>query len=275
MKILVPFDFSTESLHALKLAKEMSSNLNLDITIFHSLEFPEFPYNQTKDMEQIKNALTHEAELEIKKVLTKEFDSDNGIEVIVNEANASSGIIKSTYSRDIIYTIIGSKKRMVPEKVGSTTSDIIRFAHGAVINVKHGLNLSAINNILFVTDFSNTPSKLIQNIKLIQSVTKAKITFLYVNTRENWMSTQETIKRKKEFCKVHDLNDTMLQIVNDENLEKGVFNTTKNGLFDLIGIRINLLEGNLDLVDTHLSVERIMDNIDIPVLSYTHRRLFD
>lgn len=274
MKILVPFDFSKESINALKLAKDLAQELNLDIKVFHSLGCPKFPYNQTEEEERHKNNLLNKAEQETEKVLRQIFTDIDKIDIEVSDVSPSAGIIKCTYDRDVLYTIVGSKKQVIPDKVGSTTRNIVRHAQGAIISVTDRLTLNSIKNILLVTDFTNTPVNTIHSIKLIQKITNAKITLLYVNTKQEWASTDETNKQKEDFCKIHGLINTELEIINDENLEKGIFNMTKSAQFDLLGIRIKLLEGKLDLVNTHLSVERIMDNIAIPVLSYTHRRPF-
>ena len=271
MKILVPFDFSKESVNALELAKELAENLDTEIKILHALNYPKFEYFNTVVGEELIEKLKSKAKADIDELLHKMHFNKSRIEVEISKDKAAAAIIKSTYDNELLYTIIGKKEQVIPKKVGSTTRDIIRYARGAVICVKNKVTLRDFNDLLVITDFSNTPIKASGRIKTIQELNQSKITFLYVNTKENWMSTEKILEKKNAFCKTHNFINTKLEIIDAESLEMGVAHLMRREKFDLVGIKIRLFENNYDIVNTHLSIERMLHNIDTPVLSYTHR----
>lgn len=272
MKILVPFDFSQESINALKLGKEMSAKLKLDLKVIHSLGISDYPYYKTEEADRLKEIVLANAKSEMAKVLKGFFIDPNAIELEIADGKASPHIIRTSREREIIFTVLGRKDQHIPDRIGSTTRDIIRYANNSVIGISKELRFDTLKDILFVTDFEPTPVNALSTVKMIQKVNNAALKLLYVNTRENWQSTLETKKRMEEFCKLHGLANADLEIINDDSLEKGVLNHIKSTPVDLIAIRINSSYGKLDIMDTHLSAERIMDHSETPILTYSKNR---
>lgn len=271
MKLLVPFDFSEEAVHALKLAKELADALHSEVKILHALNYPKFPYNNTVEGKEFGSALTKKAKEAIDYTLRELHIDNNNIKVEISNNKVASSIITSTYDNELQYTVIGRKEHVIPKKVGSTTRDILRYAKGSIISVQKDASLNNIKNILMITDFSNTPIKAIGKIKTIQELSGAQITCLYVNTKQDWATTEDIQKRKQDFCKTHSLTNTTLEIVNDNSLEEGIAYITRAKTFDFIGLTIKLFEDNADIINTHLSIERMLHNINIPLMSYAYK----
>ncbi|BFP42808.1 hypothetical protein FGF1_36530 [Flavobacteriaceae bacterium GF1] len=272
MKILVPFDFSQESINALKLGKEMSTKLKLDLKVIHSLGISDYPYYKTEEADRLKEIVLTNAKSEMRKILKGFFIDPNAIELEIADSKASPHIIRTSREREIIFTVLGRKDQHIPDRIGSTTRDIIRYANNSVISISKELQFDTLKDILFVTDFEPTPVNALSTVKMIQRANNATLKLLYVNTRENWQSTSETKNRMEEFCKLHGLANADLEIINDDSLEKGVLNHIKSAPVDLIAIRINSSYGKLDIMDTHLSAERIMDHSETPILTYSKDR---
>ncbi len=272
MKVLVPFDFSQESIDALKLGKEMSAKLKLDLKVIHSLGISDYPYYRTEEADRLRDIVLTSAQSEIAKVLEAFFADPNAIELEIADGKPSPHVIRSSQDKKTLFTILGYKEQHLPDRIGSTTRDIIRYASNSVISISRALRFETIKNILFVTDFEPTPVNALATVKMILKANNAKLKLLYVNTRENWQSTSETQKRMKKFCKLHGLINPDLEIINDERLEKGVLTYIESTPVDLIAIRINSSYGKLDLIDTNLSAERIMDHSETPILTYAKDR---
>ncbi len=268
MTVSVPFDFSKEAVSALKLGKQLAAKLGLDLKLIHSLGLEDYPYYKTEEADRLKQIVFANAESEVNKALREVSIDPNDIEISIQDGRPAPLIIRTSQEREVLFAVIGRKERKVPQQVGSTAHDIVRYASGSVLSVKKETTFDEIKNILFITDLDNTPITAMGNIRKIQEVSNARLKFLYVNTRELWQSTEETKSQWNEFCKIHSLSDTELEIINADSLEKGVVYYGSNNTVDLVAIKIQRSYGKLDLFDSHLSAERIMDHTDIPVLTY-------
>ena len=240
-KVLVPYDFSLEARHALKLGREVAAVLGYRLKVLHCLDFPQYPYLDFDSVRPLEKTLIDAATKTLVDDLDRMFGSLQDLEIDIVSGSASSNILDATFDHDVNYTFMGYKDREIPEHLGSTTRDILRFANGSVMSLKKEVSLDSINHILLVTDFQNTSVRAMENLKLIKKITKAEMTLLYVNTRENWLSTKETKRAMKQFCEIHDIQQAKLEIINDSNVVSGTLNGLLNNPYDLVALKLNHL----------------------------------
>lgn len=272
MEILVPFDFSQESIYAIQFGEQIAKKTDSRLRVVHCLTIPSYPYYETNRAKSFHESLNHDARVAVANALKSIVKSLPDIEICAG--NASSIILKKSASDDVRYTIMGYKEQHIPDKIGSTTRDILRFTIGSVFSIKHAVELKSIKNILIVTDFQKTPISSVANVKLIQKLNNAHLNVLYVNSKDHWLTTKETYNRMDEFCKVHNLQNASLDIINDDTLESGVLNRISRSKVDLIALKISRAYEKLNVIETHLSAEKIIDNIDIPMLTFAHRSIY-
>ncbi|BFP42074.1 hypothetical protein FGF1_29190 [Flavobacteriaceae bacterium GF1] len=270
MKVLVPFDFSEEAKHALRFGNELSSQLNLELKVLHALGLSDFPYYKTNALDTIPDKVEKAANHELKTVLTDELGGVDRVHFEIGHKGATREILKTMRTEEISFTVLGYKDFEVPEKVGSTTKDILRHAEGSVLCLKKPLSLSHVKTVLFVSDFQNTPTKAMGNIKKLVKAAGASLRFLYVNSRANWLSTNEVLSRFYQFCSVHDIVDREIEIVNEETVDMGVVHYVNRNPVDIIGLKIGRESSKIDMAHAHLSAERILSHTDIPLLTYAH-----
>lgn len=271
MKNLVSFDFSNESLSALKLGVQLSSRLENELTVLHSIGLHSYPYHESEEIKQFNTVLLSSARQEIDRYLEKNIKNFDGIQVRIKEGKPASEILKANKEQDVAFTILGRKDKAIPEKVGSTLRDIIRYAKGSVISVKKDLDLETVKRIAFVTNFEPTPTEALLNVVKIQELTGADLNLLYINNKENFKSSSEVSKEMESFCKLHHLTKTDLSIVNSESLEQGIIDFLASNPVDILAIRISASDGKLELYDSHLSAERLMDHTDLPIMTYSKK----
>lgn len=269
-KILVPYDFSQEAKYSLKLGKDIAARLGYKLKVLHCLDFPGYPYLGSDSIKSVERTLIGEGTSAVIDDITKMFGSMEGLEVDIVSGSASSNILNATFDKEVSYTFMGYKNRQIPNHIGSTTRDILRFAKGSVMSLKKEVSLESIKHILVVTDFFNTAAKAIENLKLIQRITKAKLTFVYVNTRESWLTTKETKRSMKHFSEIHGLGEANLEIVNDDTIVSGVLNGLLTSSYDLIALKLNGLSDTKKINDLHLMGEVLLECTDIPILTYVH-----
>ncbi|MAU14235.1 universal stress protein [Muricauda ruestringensis] len=273
-KVLVPYDFSLEARHALKLGREVAAVLGYRLKVLHCLDFPQYPYLDFDSVRPLEKTLIDAATKTLVDDLDRMFGSLQDLEIDIVSGSASSNILDATFDHDVNYTFMGYKDREIPEHLGSTTRDILRFANGSVMSLKKEVSLDSINHILLVTDFQNTSVRAMENLKLIKKITKAEMTLLYVNTRENWLSTKETKRAMKQFCEIHDIQQAKLEIINDSNVVSGTLNGLLNNPYDLVALKLNALSDEKRFNDLHLMGEMLLENTNTPILTYVHNHSY-
>ena len=273
-KVLVPYDFSLEARHALKLGREVAAVLGYRLKVLHCLDFPQYPYLDFDSVRPLEKTLIDAATKTLVDDLDRMFGSLQDLEIDIVSGSASSNILEATFDHDVNYTFMGYKDRDIPEHLGSTTRDILRFANGSVMSLKKEVSLDSINHILLVTDFQNTSVRAMENLKLIKKITKAEMTLLYVNTRENWLSTKETKRAMKQFCEIHDIQQANLEIINDSNVVSGTLNGLLNNPYDLVALKLNALSDEKKFNDLHLMGEMLLENTNTPILTYVHNHSY-
>ncbi len=272
MKILVPFDFSQEAIYAVQFGEQIANETSATLKVIHCLNLPDYPYHRSESAKSLLKILALDAESSVINQLKQILTSPPDVEI--REGSASSVILKENLENDIRYTMMGYKEQNVPEKIGSTTRNILRFAQGSVFSIKRKLELRSIADILIVTDFQQTPVSSVANVKLIQELTGARVKVLYVNSRDNWLTSAETYNRMDDFCKVHNLQNAALDIINDRTLEAGVLHAISRSKVDLIALKIHQGNNTLNSRETHLSAEKIIDNTDTPVMTFAHTSIY-
>lgn len=275
-KILVPYDFSKESEYSLKLGREIASRLGYNLKVLHCLDFPKYPYFESEKFQTIekllKEEVTEKVISDVDGLLGPVDNIEINIDIVVGPA--SLNILKAASYKDVQFTCMGYKEQRIPNKIGSTTRDILRFAKSSVLSLKKEVALESIKNILVVTDFNNTPIGAMENLKTIQRLNNSKLVLLYVNTRENWLTTKETKKNMKLFCEIHDLNPVNLEIIDDDTIVSGVLSGLSTGPYDLIALKLNGLSGENKINDLHLMGEVLLESTDIPILTYAHQNRY-
>ncbi|MFN3137550.1 MAG: universal stress protein [Allomuricauda sp.] len=266
--ILIPYDFSKESKYALKLASQIALTTNSKLKIVHALGLS----NLTILADDERMVLLRDLQVKAREALRKEMDAHNmeydGFEIEISEDSPSTAILKSTYEFDADFVLLGFKNQQIPDKVGSTTRDILRYAKGSVVSLKYGMDIHDLKRIIVITDFENTPIAAIENVKFLKDLSGAQLRFLLINTHKDWHTTTETEKRLKTFSDIHNLDNVAVDIINDDSVEVGILNYLKKNPADLLVMNIKKFGSKVDPRETHLTAEIILDNANTNVMSF-------
>jgi nucleotide-binding universal stress UspA family protein len=185
--ILVPLDYSDDSINALHYAVKMAENLNAKIVLLHVFEVPvtvtDMPIvlmspdeletlNNNKMIEIAKN-------LKIKSPIEIEVQSIPGytVEEIAKKIR--------TINADLTVMGIRSVSHLTEIFIGSFSTDVTLKANHPVLIVPEKASFKAINKILFLTDnteIANNPS--IVFFKEIIKFFNAEIAFLHIITKK-------------------------------------------------------------------------------------------
>ncbi len=151
-KILVAFDGSEPSLHAVKHAADMAGKNKSDLTILHVIDSYKYPYllssvvlapTYGSDKFEEEKKKFEGLMVELKEKLRGEFEKDVDIEnirtdVIEGATSAAATIVDYAEEKGIDLIVVGNRGRTGFKKmlVGSVALDIIKYSHCPVLVVR-------------------------------------------------------------------------------------------------------------------------------------------
>ncbi|MCB0444086.1 MAG: universal stress protein [Gelidibacter sp.] len=270
-KILVPTDFSKEAENALKVAAQLAKKHNCEIYLLHMLELP---------LQEVDALSTHSALPEamfFMKLAHQKFedmmakDYLKGIELheIVKNHQAFNGVIDSCHEHGVDMIIMGSHgasgfKEMF---IGSNAEKVVRTSDIPVLVIKNEHENFTVNNFVFASDFKKDNKETYRQAADFAKAFDAKIHLLMVNTANNFATTSEANKRVKDFIKDYDFDNYTINIYNDESVENGILNFSKDINADLIGISTHGRQGIAHFFNGSIS-EDLVNHANRPVITF-------
>jgi nucleotide-binding universal stress UspA family protein len=272
-KILVPSDFSEQSLNAFKFAIELAVRAKSRIHLLHVIELPVL-YDTT-----LMPALSFEKEyLEdaaglAKKTFTRmisKANKDIKISWSVGYGNPTSVILQELKAGKFDLIAMGTKGATGLKEyfVGSNTEKIVRLSGVPVISVPGQVGISSIKNLILATGFSGNQDSYITAVKKLQSFLNATLHLVYVNTPAMFRKDNESMALLNSFIKKYDLPGVKPVIVNDITEEEGVINYAINTGKCMVAMATHGRKGLAHIL-TGSVAEDVVNHIKFPV--YTIR----
>ena len=122
-------------------------------------------------------------------------------------------------------------------------------------------------NIVFASDFKNDNKETYHQATTFAKAFNAKIHLLLVNTPNNFKTTQKATDSINNFICDHNFEDFTLNIYNDDTVEKGIVNFSKDIDADLIGISTHGRQGIAHFFNGSIS-EDLVNHAKRPVITF-------
>ncbi len=272
-RILVPTDFSAQAENALKVAAQLANRFNGEIFLLHMLELPLQLIDPVSGSgtQNLPEALFFMklAKKRFKKLIDKPYLKGIKIHDIVEFHQAFDGIMEVSKEHNCNLIVMGSHGTSGIKEVfiGSNTEKVVRNSTIPVLVIKNEHEEFDINCFVFATDcdleHKHTLNKAIQFANKID----AHLHLLYVNTANNFKTTEEANQCLEDFVKGEDLNHHTLNIYNDVTVEKGVLNFAKSINAGLIGISTHGRKGLAHFFNGSIS-EDLVNHANRPVVTF-------
>lgn len=227
MKILVPVDFSDQSLLAVKTAKAVASAQKGEVVLLHMLDIPNF-----YGTDIIRELNTDESFFMMKgaKEKMKEFESkiqceDIDIRTEIRLDNTYAGIIDFAEEIAADYILMGSHGASGLKEVfvGSNTEKVVRRSKIPVICIKDYQEDLQFNNVVFASNFYKESDTVLPYLKQLVHDFNCKIHLLRVNTERDFETTWYSKKVMEDFVKEAELEtECTINIYNDDSVESGI-----------------------------------------------------
>lgn len=270
-KILVPTDFSEQAENALRVAVQLAKKNKSSIYLLHMLELPLNLVDSTSSGRDLPEALFFMklARRRFEELMAKDFLKDVEVFETVQFQETFNGIVESAKKHDADLIVMGSHgasgfKEMF---IGSNTEKVVRTSHIPVLVIKNRHEDFVVKNFVFATDYSKETKKPFLEAVTFAKKVGAKIHLLFVNTANNFITTNEVNKMAEDFVEGVPLKNYTLNIYNDTSVEKGVLNFAQSIDAGLIGMSTHGRKGLAHFFNGSIS-EDLVNHAKRPVITF-------
>ena len=275
MKVLVPVDFSEESINAFRFALDLTARSGGEIGLLYIVPLPVLRNSPRMPVERYRGPLIEE----LKSVAHFRFYQ------LIQEHNAetsriSADVLMSSHIHQTITdhasknnfdtVVMGTKGASGIREwlIGSITEKVVRTCPVPVIAVKEYTTGIGIRDIVFpnILDIG-TQGDLVARIKDLQRFFQAKLHIVRINTPTVFKSDAVIRQRLNEFARTHALVDYTINVFNYSTEEEGIREYARQFKGALIAMGTRGLRGVGRLISGSIA-EDVVNHAQYPVWTY-------
>jgi nucleotide-binding universal stress UspA family protein len=272
-KILIPTDFSENSMNAIKYAAELFKHGPAEIYLLHA--FADEVYDAKtrladeifEELQQKTLAKTKEALEDFRKqIFGFSPNPKHTIHTLAEFGQLVDTVNEWVEKENIDVVVMGTKGKTADKKItfGSNTLQVIKYVKCPVLAIPEVYADVHPKNILFTTDYQ-LPYKR-RELKLVSSIAKCfatKVNFLYVSKFPSLSLRQQDNKAFLEaaFCE----NQINFKLEGDKDVTKTINTFIIENPIDML-VMINTRHSYLENILYQSTIEKIGLHIDIPFL---------
>ena len=270
-KILVPTDFSEQADYALRVAAKLARKYSSEIYLLHMIEMPLDLIDALHENSELPEAIFFMklAHRRFEELMAQDFLDGINVHEAVQNSKTFEGIIDSAHKHGADLIVMGSHGTNAFKDlfVGSNTEKVVRTSDIPVLVIKNHHDQFEIRDLVFPSDFSAEYKKTYgETIKFARDV-GAKIHLLYVNTPNNFQTTDVIDDLMTRFVQEYNFNNYTLNIYNDHSVEKGILNFAKHINADIIGMSTHGKKGISHFFNGSIS-EDLVNHAKRPVITF-------
>ena len=271
-RILVPCDFSAQSIEAFKVALDVASKSKAQIILLYILAVPPI-YSGAGEPLAFDPITYGSLEEETKKKLEKLKDSAASKSIKISAEVVFGELISSIRnmieSKKINLVIMGTSGSSGISEVfiGSNTEKVVRFSTVPVLAVRRSFKLKSIKKILVPSTLELNQTKFIKNLKELQDFFDAKLHILLVNTPIHFKTDVEANEALGDFTRHYELKNVKTHFRNYPREEDGIIDFAYSEGMDLIAMATHARKGLAHLFNVSIT-ENVVNHIQIPVWTY-------
>lgn len=270
-KILVPTDFSKEAENAIKVAAQLAKRHDCEIYLLHMLEIPFQEVDALSTQSPLPEAMffMKMAHKRFEEVLGRDYLKGLIVHETVKTESNFSGVIASCHEHNVDLIVMGSHgasglKEMF---IGSNAEKVVRTSDIPVLVIKNEHANFSVDDFVFASDFKKDNKETYKQAVEFAKTFDAKIHLLMVNTPNNFSNTTDSKKRIHDFIKDNPFANYTTNIYNDESVEKGILNFSREIDADLIGISTHGRQGIAHFFNGSIS-EDLVNHAKRPVITF-------
>ncbi|SNS85485.1 Nucleotide-binding universal stress protein, UspA family [Ekhidna lutea] len=251
-KILVPYDFSKVSEHALDFACQIADKADSDIMLLNVIEHPTADSFKTLGMQNIDpmeqlyiKKMYETTQNKLADVVFKAKYADDRIATKIQLGNPFKTIIDQITEEKVSLLVVGTEgsEGLNEFFVGSNAEKIVRKATCPVITVQDKCEIEPIEKIVFASDFQHTDDEFIGQLLDLQRKFEAQLNIVKINTPASFTSTRHDTKQMEDFVKKYSIENYTIDIYNYKNEEDGIILYAEDIKADMIALGTHQRKG--------------------------------
>lgn len=267
-KILVPCDFSDTALQAFRYACEIATVSKGEIFLLNIIELPAIHTSLFVPAQAYESVFLKGLKLKAHKNFEKMKEKWAGnvkVHLTLEQGSVTSAIKKFVDRKRIDLIVMGThgSSGIKEYALGSNTEKIVRTSKVPVIAIKKSVSISSVKNLILPTKI-DASKKLIASIKVLQSLLKAHLHLLYINTPSNFVADRHTEPKLIEFARQNQLKNCSIHIYNDIDEEAGIINFSAKFKNRMIAMATHGRTG-INRLMTGSITEDVVNHIDCPI----------
>ncbi|MFM9841196.1 MAG: universal stress protein [Cyclobacteriaceae bacterium] len=255
-KILVPFDFTTTSVSALRFAIDLASKNNDQVYVLNVIDLP---------LKQLEDESRNKFQLLQKKYGTHSTKIKFFVELGGIIATIQDFAAKNKVSQIVMGTHGASGMKEV--FVGSNTEKVVRSSTIPVWAIRKYVKVNSIKNIVLPTSIDLEENKFMNVVKDMQTSLKAKIHVLSVITPNRFMIDADIKKNLNIFKEYFKLTNVTLNIRNDFNEPDGIIRFTQEIKGSMIAMATHGRKGLAHWLSGSVT-EDVVNHLECPIFTY-------
>lgn len=277
--ILVPIDFSEQSVSAFRFALDIAAKSNAQVALLHIISLP-ILHDSPVSIGGLRKPLIDEfkeiAHQNLSRLIDRFYRERTKIKTHVVIGNHIHHIIINHIKKESFdLVVMGTKgaSGMREWMIGSNTEKMVRTSPVPVLSVKQYMSVSTIKNIVFPTALDTTnQEELVMKLKALQNLFQATLHIVWINTSSGFKSHSEIRQQLEDFTERHMLRDFTINVFNYTNEETGIVEFTNQIKGDLIAMGTHGLKGLAHVVAGSIA-EDVVNHVRHPVWTFCTRSI--
>ena len=221
MKILVPLDFSPDSVKALEFAIGLRSGKKTQVFLVHIIEIV---YDFASQAAIALDSMYKDAESMMDKLINDYSSDEIHLEKIIIEGTASISLARIANEKNIDLIVMGTKGASGVKKVliGSTTVNLIKESNIPILAVPEKSRIEQILNLTLALEFSDHEIPLIQKSIGFSKEWNLPLNFLHIQNPPNFKDKLAAIGLKHYIESTYDEKNSKVHSINSESISEGI-----------------------------------------------------
>lgn len=275
MKVLVPVDFSEESINAFRFALDLTARSGGEIGLLYIVPLPVLQDSPRMPVERYRGPMIEElkslAHFRFYRLI-QEFNAENSkiSADVMMSSHIHQTIADHATKNNFDTVVMGTKGASGIREwlIGSITEKVVRTSPVPVIAVKQYTPGIGIRNIVFpnILDIENQKD-LVERIKNLQDFFQAELHIVWINTPTVFQPEVAIRRRLNEFAVTHNLKDYTINVFNYSSEEEGIREYARLFKGPLIAMGTRGLRGPARLLSGSIA-EDVVNHAQYPVWTY-------
>ena len=273
-KIVVPIDFSRQSINALHYTVEMNGNESAEIVLFHAVEYPvpvglEYGIANGDVLGDQMVTAMNGAEEKLKVLIRTMPQNNIQFTVSVEMGTLIHWVQNSMPEGNFDLAVIGTTGATGLKGifVGSNAEKVVRFASCPVLAIPGDAKWKAVNNIVVPFESGELTDNFLQSFKEMQAFSNATIQLVWVKTPHTLVNEEDLISEMAECVSSHGIQKFRVNTRRGFSPAEGILTFVEETGSELIAMPTHGRKGIKHLFMDSVT-EAVVNKTDIPVWTF-------